>query len=197
MAVNEKLSGNLTVDGTITQGGNSVASLNPTPGVYPICYNDFTGSPSIFANGGLRNSVIMTPMGYSYLGLMFEDNYSFLGTLLELNPMEFVYTFGQAGYQLFSGVSADGGMSIYPNIGDAIIGCGISSPSNGVFKASGAQQTITIGTNPSSSIGAAPTLGSGSVSALYIGQDLVYSMAGQLYLDVYIPTIGNKRILLS
>ena len=128
-------------------------TTNPTPGFYPICYNDFAGNPSIFADGGLTNSVIMTPMGYAYLGLTFRDNYSGLGKLLELNPSDYVYTFGQAEYQLFSGVSATGGLSIYPMMGEAVIGCGISSPDNGVFRASGIQGFITIGNTPSTSIG--------------------------------------------
>jgi len=128
-------------------------STNPTAGVYPICYNDFMGNPSIFADGGLTNSVIMTPMGYTYLGLTFRDNYSGLGKLLELNPIDFAYTFGQAEYQPFSSVSASGGLAIYPNIGQAIIGVGVSSPYEGVFKVNSASGNVTIGNAPSTSIG--------------------------------------------
>jgi hypothetical protein len=122
------------------------ASVNPTSGRYPI------NKDGVFADSGLRNALLLPPIGYSYIGLKFYDEF-WGSTLLELNPFAQAMTFGDADYTSGSGVGAMNGIATYAPVGEAIIGCGISSPSNGVFRASGAQGFITIGNTPSSSIG--------------------------------------------
>jgi hypothetical protein len=62
-------------------------------------------------------------------------------------------TCGDAYYTSGSGVGAMNGIATYAPVGEAIIGCGISSPTNGVFRASGVLATVSIGTNPSTSLG--------------------------------------------
>jgi len=122
--------------------------INPTSGFYPINDN------GVLQDGGLTNAVTTPPMGFSYLGLKFIDTFNFGQTLLELNPFDLAYTFGNASYDApISQVSASGGLSVLEAGGEAIIGCGISSPTNGVFRASGVLATVSIGTNPSTSLG--------------------------------------------
>lgn len=123
------------------------ASVNPTSGRYPI------NKDGAFVDSGLQNALLFPPMGLGYIGLKFVDAFS-SRTLLNLNPLDLGYTFGDASYdaptiQAF----ANGGLSIYQAGGEAVIGCGISSGANGVFRASGAQAFISIGNTPSTSIG--------------------------------------------
>jgi hypothetical protein len=129
---------------------NTPLPVNPSSGYYPINRDD------AFVDSGLHNIVEVLPPFIppteGSLGLAFDD--PFAGTrLLALDPLNFAYTFGNASYVPGTSVQADGGLSIQDSIGEAIIGCGISSPSNGVFRASGAQGFVTIGTTPSRSIG--------------------------------------------
>lgn len=124
------------------------APVNPTSGFYPINKN------GVFVDGGLTNTLANPPYGYNYIGLKFIDTWNGGQTRLELNPFDFAYTFGNASYDApTSQVYASGGLSILEFAGEAVIGCGISSGANGVFRASGVQGFVTIGTNPSRSIG--------------------------------------------
>lgn len=123
------------------------ASVNPTSGRYPI------NKDGAFVDSGLQNVLLFPPMGLGYIGLKFVDTFSSL-TLLNLNPLDRGFTFGDASYDApTSQVYASGGLSILQFGGEAVIGCGISSPSNGVFRASGVQGFISVGNTPSSSIG--------------------------------------------
>lgn len=122
-------------------------AVNPTSGYYPINKN------GVFVNSGLSNTVASLPpfLPGGSLGLKYYDDFQGK-TLLELNPMDLSYTFGNAFYDEF-GVVASGGIAISQPMGQMVIGCGISSGANGVFRASGVQGFISIGNTPSTSIG--------------------------------------------
>jgi hypothetical protein len=114
----------------------------------------FTGKQTVIGdyNGG-TNTVLTIDNSYGPFGRI----YATVGgsPALELNTDGAIYTFGEAFVNPpISQVQASGGMAIYGAGGEAIIGCGISSPTNGVFRASGAFGFVTIGTTPSRSIGA-------------------------------------------
>jgi hypothetical protein len=120
--------------------------VNPTSGFYPI------NKDGVFVDSGLQNALSTPPFGYDYIGLKFVDAFS-SSNLLQLNPLAQAMTFGDAYYTSGSGVGAMNGIATYAPVGEAVIGCGISSDANGVFRASGSQGFITIGNTPSSSIG--------------------------------------------
>jgi len=116
--------------------------------------NPITGKQTVIGdyNGG-TNTRLTIDNSYGPFGRI----YATVGgsPALELNSAESIYTFGEAFVNApISEVQASGGMAIYGAGGEAIIGCGISSPTNGVFRASGAFGFVTIGTTPSRSIGA-------------------------------------------
>ena len=136
------------------------AAVNPTSGVMP--YND-SGS---FVDSGFSYS---GPAGLEKTLLEHNDTFA---TTLKLNTLNDEFTFGRAtsggistsatsGLALLtisssfslgnastsgSGVSASWGMALDANIGEAIIGVGMSSPSNGVFRASSASGNVWVGT---------------------------------------------------
>lgn len=142
-------------------------AVNPTSGYYPINRDD------AFVNSGLHNIVEalppFLPPTEGSLGLAFDD--PFAGTrLLALDPLNFAYTFGNASYDAPTNQAyASGGLSVLEAGGEAVIGCGISSGANGVFRASGAQGFVTIGTTPSRSIG---VISAGGPPAVFLGSTL-------------------------
>lgn len=149
-------------DVTDTVAAGLPAPTNPTSGIYPINKN------GVFVDSGLSNSVTSLPPGpNNYLGLKFYDTFSG-STLLLLDPLNMGYTFGDASFVPGTSVSASGGISIQPAIGEMIMGCGISSPTNGVFRASGNTGIISMGTTPFTSIGI-----SAYDQSLFIGSGLI------------------------
>lgn len=120
------------------------ASVNPTSGKYPINRN------GAFVNSGLSDAY--DSFGpFPPTGLKFYDSFA-NSTLLNLSPIDIGYTFGQAFFDQF-GVVASTGLAVHGAMGEAVMGCGISAGTNGVFRASGAQAFITIGNTPFTSIG--------------------------------------------
>lgn len=135
-------------DITDTVSATIPAPVNPTSGTYPINKN------GVFADSGLQNAVLFLPPWYSgaSLGLKYYDDFAGQ-TLLALDPLNMVYTFGDATFTPGSSVSASAGISIQSPMGQMIIGCGVSSPTNGVFKVDAASGNLYIGTTPMGSIG--------------------------------------------
>lgn len=128
-------------DITDTVSATIPAPVNPTSGYYPINKN------GVFVNSGLSNTVAVLPpfLPGGSLGLKYYDEFSGK-TLLELNPMDLSYTFGNAFYDQF-GVVASGGLAISEPMGQMVMGCGISAGTEGVFKANAVTGVIEIGTS--------------------------------------------------
>lgn len=128
---------------------------NPTSGIYPINKN------GVLVNSGLQNSTKTLPpyIPGGSLGLKFYDDFS-SKTLLLLDPMNMGYTFGDAEFTAGTSVSASAGISILSPIGQMVMGCGISDPTNGVFRANSTTGYISIGTTPIRSIGVNAVFGS-------------------------------------
>jgi hypothetical protein len=135
------------ITGDYLKNGVPIGGTNPTSGSYPI---NFEGT---FKNGGLRNVTETLPTNFDYLGLRFFDNLN-EEIALDLNPIEGTYSLGSAkiNFNTFE-ATAFSGFIATSFLGEATIGCGISSPANGVFRASGNFGFVTIGTNADSSIG--------------------------------------------
>ena len=72
--------------------------------------------------------------------LSYKDEYN--RERLKLDSANDYYSFGYADATT---TSASGGIAVSNNLGEAIIGCGMSSPSNGVFRASSANGGIWLG----------------------------------------------------
>ena len=186
------------------------ASVNPTSTYMP--YND-SGS---FVDSGFSYS---GPAGLEKTLLEHNDTFA---TTLKLNTLNDEFTFGRAtsggistsatsGLALLtisssfslgnastngSSVAASWGMAIDANIGEAIIGCGMSSPSNGVFRASSADGAVWIGNGGiNNSIGISNNGVFGD--AMLVGANLTLLSGPNLYLMVHIPGVGNKMILLQ
>lgn len=126
------------------------ASVNPTSGFLP--YNNagtfadstFQLIPDTSFGSGL-------PVGYSNAtnpavgggyNTLVDDQNSF-------------YTFGSASTNI-SSCNAAAGLAINGNSGVSIIGCGMSSPTAGVFKAESSSGIIRIGTSDGEQIGVSP-----------------------------------------
>lgn len=133
---------------------------NPTSGVIP--YN----SGGTLADSGFSYN---GPLGYETTLLEHTDAFT---TSLKLDTYNSEFTFGRATASVVStsataglgillmtsqfslgnastngsSVSASWGMAIDGSIGEAIIGCGMSSPSNGIFRASSASGNVWVGT---------------------------------------------------
>lgn len=115
------------------------AAVNPTSTYIP--YND----GGVFANSSLRvypDTIYGTgiPFGIYNIG-----NPVYGGSLnLNIDDVNAEYSIGQAN--IFGSPSALSGIAINGNYGEAIIGVGMSSPSNGVFRASAASGNVWLGT---------------------------------------------------
>lgn len=194
--ISELTSGS-TLDGTevvpIVQSGATVkvttqdiadlgGGANPTSGVIP--YN----SGGALADSGFTYS---GPSGFEKTLLEHNDTFA---TTLKLNTLNDEFTFGRAtsggistsatsGLALLtisssfslgnastngSSVNASWGMALDANIGEAIIGVGMSSPSNGVFRASSASGIIAVGNGASNSIGY-----NNNYNSMHVGTNLI------------------------
>jgi len=135
------------ITGDYLKNGVPIGGTNPTSGSYPI---NFQGA---FKDSGLRNIFEVLPTNYDYLGLRFFDNWN-NEIALEINPLELTYSLGSAGVDYVNNqLFANSGIITSTMFGEAVIGCGISGGTNGVFRASGNFGFVTIGTNADSSIG--------------------------------------------
>lgn len=158
------------------------AAVNPTSGVMP--YND----AGTFVDSGFSYN---GPLGLEKTLLEHTDTFA---TTLKLNTLNDEFTFGRAtsggistsatsGLALLtisssfslgnastngSSVAASWGMAIDANIGEAIIGVGMSSPSNGVFRASSASGIIAVGNGASNSIGY-----NNNYNSMHVGTNLI------------------------
>jgi len=87
--------------------------------------------------------------GFSYTGplglekTLLEHSDGLGSTTLQLNSFNLEYSLGNANATT---ISASSGIAINGNFGEAIIGCGMSSPTNGVFRASSASNNVWVGT---------------------------------------------------
>lgn len=118
-----------------------------------IMNTPFTGKQTIIGdyNGGTNTRLTIDnsfgPMGRIYATVGGSPS-------LELNIYDGIASVGEAFVNPWTiQVQAYGGMAMYSSGGEGIIGCGISSPSNGILRASGSQGFVTIGNTPSTSIG--------------------------------------------
>ncbi len=127
--------------------GAGGASVNPTSGFLP--YNNagtfvdstFQLIPDTAFGSGL-------PVGYSNAtNPAVGGGYNTL-----VDDQNVFYTFGSASTNI-SSCDAAAGLAINGNFGASIIGCGMSSPTAGVFRARGDIGTIRIGTNDGVQIG--------------------------------------------
>jgi len=117
---------------------------NPTSGFYPI------NRDGVFANSGLSDAY--DSFGpFPPTGLKFYDSFA-NSALLNLSPIDVGYTFGQAFFDQF-GVVASSGIAINGMMGQMVMGCGISSGSNGIFKANGTTGIVRIGASDNLGIG--------------------------------------------
>jgi hypothetical protein len=131
---------------------NNVAPYLESYGL-SIMSTPFTGKKTAIGdyNGG-TNTVLTIDNSYGPFGRIYATVAG--APSLELNVYEGIHTIGNAYvYAPTSQAFAGGGMAIYEAGGEAVIGCGISSGANGVFRASGVQGFVTIGNTPSTSIG--------------------------------------------
>jgi len=127
--------------------GAGGVSVNPTSGFLP--YNN----AGTFADSTFQLIPDTTygsgfPVGYSNVANpVFGGGYNTL-----VDDKNTFYTFGSASTG-FSNISASVGLAINGFDGSAIIGCGISSPTAGVFKADSSTGIIGIGTGVGAQIG--------------------------------------------
>lgn len=157
-----------TINGNslLGSGDISTAAVNPTSGVIP--YNN----GGVFADSGFE---LFGPFGIE--GSMIKYTSPFGVEVLFLNTFGGVYSIGEA--QSNGGfIQANSGLVTDSNFGTALIGCGISNPSDGVFKASFSE--ITIGTSPSTSIGVDINF-----DAVRIGSNLTYMQGANKRVRVY------------
>jgi len=158
---------------------------NPTSGVIP--YNDggvFADSSIdiLIGGGNLKNYSISNP-------------YTSSGFDLQIYPSYSQYSFGSAVANGIS-VQASAGLSIDGGSGEAIINCAMSSPTNGVFRASSGNGAVWIGNggiNNGIGISNNGTYG----DAMLVGSNLTLASGPNLYLMVHIPGVGDKLILLQ
>jgi len=96
------------------------------------------------------------------------------------------FAVGNAASASVGAVSAYNGLAIDGVGGEAIIGCGMSSPSNGVFRASSASGIISVGNSTSYSIGY-----NNNYNSMHVGTNLI---VGGSYspLGAYIPVTDEN-----
>lgn len=145
---------------------------NPTSGFYPINYN------GNLVNSGLQNTSDSLPGGFEYFGLKFIED-SFLGTqpILFLQGMNESYSLGNADSE---NGGATAGIEINGNMGAVTIGCGVSSPSAGVFKVSGDAGFIRLGNSDTTSIGV-----NMFQNGFRVGSNLIYDQGGNKRIRVF------------
>jgi hypothetical protein len=150
---------------TLIQLSGGGGSVNPTSGVFPI--ND----GGVFADSSL--SWVANIMGVGPVGIKDTFNPLFGSAFLYdlyIDPLAQQIFVGLAtsNYMgapyVYSGIATDSGFA------EAIIGAGIGFPTQGVFRASGANALIQVGASPSNSIGFGTAL-----QSFHIGSGLASS----------------------
>lgn len=132
-------------DITDTVSATIPAPTNPTSGYYPINKN------GVFVDSGLSNA--LEAFGpFPDTGLKFYDSFSD-NMLLNLDSVNMYYSLGPTSFTPATYEISTQGVGIAPSWGEMTMGCGISSPTNGVFRASGVFGFVTIGTHPTRSLG--------------------------------------------
>ena len=148
------------------------AAVNPTSTYMPV--ND----GGVFVDSGFYRSGAPTEENTI---LTYKDNYN--RTRLKIDATNDYYSFGYADATYTAAV---GGIAISNNTGEAIIGCGMSSPSNGVFRASSASGIISLGSGFSYAIGY-----NNNFNSMHVGSSIIQ---GGSYspLGAYIPVTDEN-----
>jgi len=131
--------------------GAGGASVNPTSGIVP--YNN----AGVFEDSSITIGDYFGQKTYDFSTTNFNVLDPFGTLLLEINSSTGGVSIGHAAS---NGSSANNGFGSNSNTNKAIIGCGMSSPTAGVFKAESSSGIIRIGTNDGEQIGVSQNDGS-------------------------------------
>jgi len=134
------------ITGDYLKNGVPIGATNPTSGLIPYNNN------GIFQDSGIE--IIHNQNPFIRTKLIYRADLIFGGlSRIEINDDNGYYTFGDARVYNFQQSDVRNGIGFNTGFGECIIGSGISSPAYGVFRASGMNGVVSIGSSPDLSIG--------------------------------------------